>query len=114
EEGEVLEQGKALVGERGFELEMLQLSEACNRRQFGIGELRSVGQREAVQRRDAFDRRNAFRRLKAFAELQVFERELQDPGQRLRRGFGRAELEAFELRELREVRRAGVGELGVG
>src|SRR5579859_3948711 len=34
EEGKVFEQGKALVRERGFEFEMLQLSEACNGRQF--------------------------------------------------------------------------------
>ena len=92
---------------------MVQLREAGDDLQVGVGEGLGVGEREAAQGSDVLHDRDAGDRFEAFAELQGFKWELGDSLQRLRGRFGGAKFEAFELGELGEVRCTSVSELGM-
>ena len=92
---------------------MVQLREARDDQQVGVGDGLGVGEREAAQGGDVLDERDAGDGLEAFAELQGFQRELSDGLQGLRSRFRRAKFEPLELGELGQMRRASVGELGV-
>jgi hypothetical protein len=58
-------------------------------------------------------RDQAVRRIHAFAELEVFERQADEMAERLRSGLLRADFEALELLELRQMHGGGIGELGM-
>ena len=92
---------------------MGELRESGEALQVGVGDALGVGEREATQRGDILDEGDSGAGFEAFAELQILERQFGDVLQGLGRRLGGTNFEAFEFRELGEMRGADVGELGM-